>query len=371
MQNYDNRACPAMRFMRLSLISLTLILKPLISCPQTMVAASGPAIVLDPGHGGQDDGAKGAICNEKQVTLKICRKIQAVLAEKLPDAAIFFTRESDLFVPLHERAKIANDLNADLFISVHCNAVSANQSKIRGTETYVMGLHKAKENLDVARRENEAILLEHSNDQHYQGINLETPETFILLNHIQDQHLQQSISLAKSIELAFNQGHPGKSKGVKQAGFHVLHQVSMPAVLVECGYMTQKEEESFLCSAEGQAKIAEMIADGIIRYLDLSPVYPSIAMQDIRSKGHASQIKEEEAFIYKIQLASAKNKPAPNSVWYSDPNFEILREGEVFKLVYGSFLSLADANEEKTRLKQDGFKDAFIVRYKEDQKQNK
>lgn len=371
MQNYDNRACLAMQFIVYNLISLTLYLSPNISRAQIMSSFDGPAIVLDPGHGGEDDGAKGSDCVEKQITLSICKKIQAILADKLPQAAVFLTREADTFVALHERARFANDLDAELFVSVHCNAILSNQSKVRGTETYVMGLHKAKENLEVARRENNAISLEQASDAHYHGLNFESPESFIVLNHIQDQHLQQSITLAKAIESEFGLAHPGKSKGVKQAGFHVLHQVSMPAVLIECGYMTHREEENYLCSARGQQEIAHMISKGIIRFLQLNPVYPSLAMQDVRSKGIAMPAADESLIIYKIQLASAKNKPAHGSVWYSDPNYEILQEGDAYKLVYGSFISPEDANEEKERMKQQGFKDAFIIKFKEDQKQSK
>jgi len=360
-----------MQFIAYNLICLTLYFSPLISEAQTLSSYAGPTIVLDPGHGGQDDGAKGASCYEKQITLAICKKIQAFLAEKLPQAAVYFTREMDAFVALHERARIANDLDAELFVSIHCNAIPSNQSKVRGTETYVMGLHKAKENLEVAKRENNAIALEQASDVHYKGVDFESPESFIVLNHIQDQHLQQSISLAKAIEGEFGMGHPGKSKGVKQAGFHVLHQVSMPAVLIECGYMTHREEENYLCSAKGQQEIANMIGLGIIRYLQPNPVYPSITMHDIRAKGLVTSTEEESFVIYKIQLASAKNKPAHGSVWYSDPNYEILQEGNSYKLVYGSFISPDDANEEKERMKQHGFKDAFIIKFKEDQKQSK
>ncbi|MBK7912190.1 MAG: N-acetylmuramoyl-L-alanine amidase [Saprospiraceae bacterium] len=371
MQNYDNRACLAMQFIVYNLISLTLYFGPFISTAQNLSYYGGPTIVLDPGHGGQDDGAKGKDCSEKQITLAVCKKVQGILAEKLPKAAVYFTRESDVFVALHERARIANDLDAELFISVHCNAVPSNQSKVRGTETYVMGLHKARENLEVARRENNAIALEHASDIHYKGIDFESPESFIVLNHIQDQHLQKSITLAKSIESEFDLEHPGHSKGVKQAGFHVLHQVSMPAVLIECGYMTHPEEVSYLCSAKGQQELAEMIARGIVRYFSVNPIYPSIAMQDIQSKAAVKSVSEESLVIYKIQLAAAKNKPAQGSVWYSDPNYEILQEDGAYKLVYGSFISQEDANEEKERMKQQGFKDAFIIKFKEDQKQTK
>ncbi|MGB4970970.1 MAG: N-acetylmuramoyl-L-alanine amidase, partial [Saprospiraceae bacterium] len=369
MQNYDSSSSIASVCKILKFILITTYISISVLKAQQPLFSSGVAIVLDPGHGGKDEGAIGKLCSEKQVCLSICNKIQHLINDQIPDAAVFFTRQTDTFIPLHARSKMANELNADLFISVHCNALPGNHASVRGTETYVMGLHKAESNLNVAKRENAAIFLESITDNHYDVLNFENPESFIVLNHLQDQFIQQSNRLAKSVEDAFAKRHPGKSKGVKQAGFHVLHQVSMPGILVECGYMTNSDEEKYLCSSSGQWEIAQMIVEGISNHLLVNPVYPTIAMSEPTKKTGTLK-KEANDLIYKIQLASSRSCPAPQSSWRANPEFEIIKEGELYRLVYGSFLSLEEARKEKEIMSQKGFHDAFIIKYAGDRKIN-
>ncbi len=367
MQNYNSSATLPKAY-KLLLVSLILILSvqsQLIA--QDLVLFSGPTIVLDAGHGGADEGAKGNLCSEKQITLSISNKVQLLLIDKMPEAAVYFTRQIDTFLPLHARAKFANDMDADYFISIHCNAMPNNHKHIRGTETYVMGLHKAEDNLAVAQRENAAILLEASTDEHYDKIDFASPASFIMLNHLQDQYMQQSIALAKSIEDEFAIRHPGKSKGVRQAGFHVLHQVSMPGILIEAGYMTNTDEEKYLCSESGQWQIAEMIADGIVNNLSTKPISPSISMAQSTMKG-GKQPSKPDNYIYKIQLAAMKTYPPQQSKWRTNLDFEIIEDRGVFKVVYGSFLTFDDANKEKAALKRAGYKDAFVIKFLEDKK---
>jgi N-acetylmuramoyl-L-alanine amidase len=370
MQNYNSSATLAKTYKLLTAILLILFSCPFRLAAQDLQLSSGPVIVLDAGHGGSDEGARGTICSEKQITLSISKKIQSLLFDKMPEAAVYFTRQTDSFIPLHERAKMANDLDANYFISIHCNAMPGNHKQIRGTETYVMGLHKAEENLAVAQRENAAILLESGSSEHYDPLDLSSPASFITLNHIQDEYMQKSIALARSIEDAFSKKHPGKSKGVKQAGFHVLHQVSMPCVLIETGYMTNPEEEKYLCSESGQWEIAEMIADGITNQISNKPVYPTIAMTDVTPKGGGKNPKKSDDYIYKIQLAAMKNYPPEQSKWRRNLDFEIIKDGEVYKVVYGSFLTAEDANKEKSELKRAGYKDAFVIKFLADKKVN-
>lgn len=361
MQNYNSLARPAKYVHVLFLIIFNILICLNIVSAQEPVAYPGPVIVLDAGHGGADDGAKGQYCVEKQVTLAIARKVQHILAEKLPEANIFFTRQTDTFIPLHARAKYANDLDADLFISIHCNAMPGNHKHIRGTETYVMGMHKAEENLEVAKRENSAILLESGSEAHYTTMDLASPATYITLNHYQDQNIKQSISLAQSIEDAFQENHPGKSKGVKQAGFLVLHQVSMPAVLVEAGYLTNSDDERYLCSDSGQMQVADMISKGIIRHLRTSPVHPAIVMINTTQKGETTP--KPDNYIYKIQLASFSFNPPEDSRWRKNPDYEILEVDNSYCVVYGSFLSFDEANKEKELIRKQGISDAFVVKF--------
>lgn len=369
MQNYDSSATLPKACKLLTPFFLCLFFVQGQSIAQDVPLFSGPAIVLDAGHGGTDEGAKGTICSEKQITLSICNKVQILLIDKMPEAAVYFTRQTDTFLPLHARAKFANDMDVDYFISIHCNAMPGNHKNIRGTETYVMGLHKAEENLAVAQRENAAILLETATGEHYAGTDLTSPASFIMLNHLQDQYMQQSISLAKSIEESFAKRHPGKSRGVRQAGFHVLHQVSMPGILIEVGYLTNPDDEKYLCSESGQWQIAEMIADGIANNLSGKPVYASVAMEQSATKGGKHPLKNDN-YIYKIQLAAMKTYPPQQSKWRTNQDFEIIQDDGVFKVVYGSFLSQEDANKEKAELKRAGYKDAFVIKFLADKKIN-
>ncbi|HEX5625758.1 MAG TPA: N-acetylmuramoyl-L-alanine amidase [Saprospiraceae bacterium] len=367
MQNYDTTATIAMAGKVLyTAFFLAVLFQPALRAQSYQ---AGPVLVLDPGHGGKDPGAKGKTCMEKQVTLALCLKIQDRLYDLMPDAAVYMTRQCDTFIPLHARAAMANERQADLFISIHCNALHNHTNGIRGTETYVMGLHKAEENLAVARRENEAILMEASENDHYQDLDFSGPASHIVLCHLQDQYLHESIALAKSIEQAFDRRHPGKSRGVRQAGFHVLHQVSVPGILVETGYISHPEEEKYLCSEQGQRELADMICEGILRYFKRQPAHPVMAMLEPSIKG-VKPSAESSDYIYKIQLAASKDKPVPGSEWYDKPEYEVIQDGEYYRLVFGSFLTADEARKEKDRLQTRGFKDAFIIRFLGDKMMN-
>ncbi|MBK9269985.1 MAG: N-acetylmuramoyl-L-alanine amidase [Saprospiraceae bacterium] len=217
-------------------------------------------VVLDAGHGGHDSGAKGKSCLEKEINLSVCKLTAELLRDKMPNSRIVFTREDDQFVSLQKRAQAANQNKAGLFVSIHCNAHK--DRTIRGSETYIMGLHKTAENLEVAQTENAIFLheLESENIQH------NTPESHILMSHYLEQNLMEGLRFAEDCENKFGVCHPGGSRGVRQAGFLVLHQVVIPAVLVELGYLSHPEEEQWLCSAEGQCQLAQALADSIVDY---------------------------------------------------------------------------------------------------------
>src|SRR5215831_12221573 len=220
-------------------------------------------IVLDAGHGGHDTGCRGAHSNEKDVTLAIVLKIGAMMQKTYPDIKVIYTRTTDEFIELYERANIANRNNADLFISIHCNA-NRNTSAY-GTETWLMGLHKSEDNLEVSKRENDVILLEDNYQQNYDGFDPNSPEGYIILSMNQNAHLNQSIDLASKVEDEFRKD--GRtSRGVKQAGFLVLWRTTMPSILVETGFLTNREEEKYLVSPKGQNEIATSVLNAITAY---------------------------------------------------------------------------------------------------------
>ena len=222
-------------------------------------------VVIDAGHGGHDPGCHGASAHEKHVTLAIAKKLGEQLQQRFPGLKVVLTRDKDVFIPLYERADIANKHNADLFISIHCNAMPGNNSGTYGTETYVMGLHTAQYNLEVAKRENAAILLEENYQKNY-DYNPNSPEGHIMISMFQNAYLKQSLQFAELVENKLNLQAKRKSRGVKQAGFVVLKATAMPSVLVEVGFLTNPSEEQFLNGQYGQDQVAGAMLEAFTLY---------------------------------------------------------------------------------------------------------
>lgn len=221
-------------------------------------------VVIDAGHGGHDPGCSGAHSREKHIALAISKKLAEIMRERFPALQVILTRDKDVFIPLQERAAIANRNEADMFISIHCNYMPGS-SATRGTETYVMGLHTADENLEVAKRENAAILHEDNYVENYGGYDPNSPEGHIMLSMFQNAFLEQSISLANKVEERFAES-ARKSRGVKQAGFLVLRETAMPSILIEAGFLSSRREEGYLKTAEGQLVIANAILEAFAEY---------------------------------------------------------------------------------------------------------
>lgn len=244
--------------------------KPIINSLLDSMRHQDPAyhiktVVIDAGHGGHDPGCHGASAHEKHVTLAIAKKLGEQLRQRFPDLKVVLTRETDIFIPLYERADIANKNNADLFISIHCNAMPGNNSGTYGTETYVMGLHTAQYNLEVAKRENAAILLEDNYQKNY-DYNPNSPEGHIMISMFQNAYLKQSLQFAELVENKLNVQAKRRSRGVKQAGFVVLKATAMPSVLVEVGFLTNPSEEQFLNGQFGQDQVAGAMAEAFTVY---------------------------------------------------------------------------------------------------------
>lgn len=241
----------------------------LIPCFQHSAYGQNPGyriktIVLDAGHGGKDPGCAGASSKEKDNALAIVLQLGALLEANFPEVKVIYTRDSDVFVELNERAAIANRNNADLFICVHCNAMSV--SSAHGAETYVLGLHKAEHNLAVAMRENASIYLEDDYQTNYEGYDPNSAEARIFGSNWQSAYLEQSILLAQYVQQFAASEAFREDRGVKQAGFIVLKETAMPSVLIETGYLTNATEEEYLASAEGQEQMAMAIFKAVRAY---------------------------------------------------------------------------------------------------------
>jgi N-acetylmuramoyl-L-alanine amidase len=235
-------------------------------------------VVIDAGHGGHDPGAIGRYSKEKNINLNVALKLGQQIKEYCPDVKVIYTRKSDVFIPLDRRAEIANDAKADLFISIHTNALAKNNS-VTGASTWTLGLAKSPANLEVAKRENSVILYESDYKTRYAGFNPNSAESYIIFEFMQDKYMSQSVHLASLIQKEFRQTCSRIDRGVHQAGFLVLKASAMPSILVELGFISNPNEEEYLNSKNGSSTLAKGIFRAFLTYK---------REQEIRLKGNNS-----------------------------------------------------------------------------------
>ena len=320
-------------------------------------------VVIDAGHGGHDPGCVGSKSKEKDIALAIALQTGQKIKSLHPDVEVIYTRITDVFLPLHTRASIANKAEADVFISIHCNSVANN--KPYGTETFVLGLHKAKENLEVAKRENQVIFFEEDYQENYGGYDPNSPEGHIFLSFMQNAFLKQSIGLAEQIENNFKR-YDRHSRGVKQGGLLVLKHATMPAVLVEVGFLSNPDEEAFLMSAQGKEKMSQGIANAFSSYKMRSEAFSS---DWIAEKSSSSTEMENGMVEFCVQFASSSSNQVPEIKTFKTwGTLRIREEGKSFKYQIGNLPSYEAALEKRVFIQSKGYKDAFIVAYRHQQK---
>lgn len=344
-------------------------------CPKTLLFAQGTSnkfvVVLDAGHGGHDPGNLGNGYKEKNIALNIVLEVGKEL-EKNKDIKVIYTRKTDVFLKLHERAAIANKADADLFVSVHCNSFTNNA---HGTETFVLGLHANERNFNVAKKENEVIYLEEDYEKHYEGFDPNSPESLIGLTLMQEEYLDQSIQLASLIETNFTSKLKRKSRGVKQAGFWVLHNTYMPSVLVETGFLTYKPEGSYLNSNRGQKEMSTAIKDAILVYKNnLDQNVGSIININEGTQENdrvIESITESEPKIYKditfkVQIAASSRKLQPKPYNFNGlDNISREKFDKLYKYYFGSTSDYNEIKELQIEAKAKGYSSAFIVAFKD------
>ena len=250
-------------------------------------------LVIDAGHGGHDAGARGAISMEKNVNLSVALQFGRYVEKYMPEVRVIYTRKTDKFVSLIERANIANRANADLFISVHTNALPAGKIA-RGFETYTLGMHRAKDNLDVAMRENSVISMEKDYKQTYQGFDPKSSESYIIFEFIQGKNMERSVELARMIQRKVCDNANRPDKGVHQAGFLVLRETSMPSCLIELGFITTPDEERILNNSDRVNDIAKSIYDGFAQYRNKYDKRVTVPYRPLQS-GDVEELKEQES----------------------------------------------------------------------------
>lgn len=333
------------------IFSTLLILFPLIVLGQ--LPADRFTIVLDPGHGGKDHGCSGHGSIEKKIVLDISKRVRERLLEDTNKFSVILTRNQDRFVPLYKRADIANSLKADLFISIHCNAI--NHTKTHGTETYVMGLHTEEENFKVAQRENASIFMEKDFSTTYDGFDPNSLESHIFLTMTQSVHREQSIRLADMVESEFRLYGERKSRGVKEAGFVVLRATTMPSILIENGFLTHKVESEFLASKEGLDIMSECIYRAIMKYYHLEMTQISKALE---SRPMDTKLEDSK---YSIQIMALQTKLPIKEIHVPDNKLiTIENKGGIYRYYYGGFANRTSAERILNELRKYGHSEAFI-----------
>ena len=276
-------------------------------------------LVIDAGHGGHDAGARGAISMEKNINLSVALQFGRYVEKYMPEVRVIYTRKTDKFVSLIERANIANRANADLFISVHTNALPAGKIA-RGFETYTLGMHRAKDNLDVAMRENSVISMEKDYKQTYQGFDPKSSESYIIFEFIQGKNMERSVELARMIQRKVCDNANRPDKGVHQAGFLVLRETSMPSCLIELGFITTPDEERILNNSDRVNDIAKSIYDGFAQYRNKYDKRVTVPYRPLQS-GDVEELKEQES---QHQVEPQRKNEAQKKV-------EVLKKTEALK----------------------------------------
>ncbi len=325
-------------------------------------------VVIDAGHGGKDPGKIG-VGNvlEKDVALNISLMTGRAIKEKFKDVKVVYTRDNDEFVSLYERARIANRLNADLFISVHANA-AANKSA-HGTETFTLGLHRTKANLETAKAENAVILMEDNYEAEYEGFDPKSDESYVALTLMQSAFMEQSLSIADKVQREFTDlGR--RDRGVKQAGFLVLYKTTMPSILIETGFVTNAEESKYLSKKENQEVIATAISEAFGNYKAEiegreQEIEQSLPDDMPKPAENTKSRKAQKGILFKVQIASSSNQ-----IELKPENFnglegvEELQVDGTYKYTYGAVSDFDEALKVQTKLRKHKYKDAFLIAVK-------
>jgi N-acetylmuramoyl-L-alanine amidase len=333
-------------------------------------------VVIDPGHGGHDPGAVGRQSKEKNINLSVALKLGNMIQRNFKDVNVIYTRDRDKFVELYMRAQIANQNKADLFISIHCNA-SENRA-MQGAETYVMGLHKSKANLDIAKLENASILLESDYQSTYDGFDPNSDESYILFNLHQNANLDRSTLFASAVQSQMTKRTGLQNRGVRQAGFLVLYKTAMPSVLVETGYISNSTDEKFLISSQGQDFVASAIFNAFKSFA--TPGNNHVDKSEAKAETDTSEEKNEVSIPaevitasskleFRIQVATSATKlPESARIFTEFKQVKMYKHGGMFKYTVGSYPDPDKAKKNLEVVKSRGYGDSFIVIFRNNER---
>ena len=338
-------------------------------------------VVIDAGHGGKDPGAIGVTkVYEKDVALSVALKLGDLIKRNYPKTKVVYTRSTDVFIGLAERAKKANSISADLFISIHANA--AVNKKAAGAEVWVLGLHKSEAALEIAKKENSSILMEDDHGSKYQDFDPKDPDAYIGLAMRQNAYLDQSLNLANAVQRRFVNDANRTDRGVKQAGFMVLYRTTMPSILIELGFLSHASEEKYLSSSIGQTRLSESIFKGFSEYKNMiDGVNNSIKNTSPNEKitesnkpslekpKTVSTVNQKDRVVFKVQISASSV-----SINTTPENFKGVKEVEqfeqkgIYKYTVGNFFTFEQAKTKQTSVRKLGFDSAFIIAFYNGQK---
>lgn len=343
--------------------------------PKTNITPAVTRVVIDAGHGGKDPGNLGTgryKITEKTIALNVSLQVGEYIKEAFPDVEVLYTRDDDTFVPLHERTKFANSNGADIFISIHCDAFTRESAK--GCGSYVMGPAKTEANLRMAQKENAAILLEEDRQDNYGDLDPNSPEGLIELSLRQNTHIHQSLRFAKHVQDQMRTRVGRTDRGVKQAPFWVISFTTMPSVLVELGFLTNKEEEDFLIGEQGQTYVASAIYRAFKKYKTDLETIEAATNEPTEKQEEVTEVESipegdmdapvADGIAFKVQLLSSS---APieitDEAFKGLKNVEMRRDKDLYKYLYGSAASYISAKELQKTVRKTGYKGAFIVAF--------
>ncbi len=344
----------------------------LCATPRTFAQNKPFTVVIDPGHGGKDPGAVGTSTREKDVVLSVGLQLGALIEQHHKDVKVVYTRDSDRFVELNKRAEIANKAHADLFISLHCNALDRKRTSPQGVETFVLGLHRSKDNLDVAKAENAVIMYEEDYSLTYEGFNPNEPESYIIFEFMANTFLSQSVYLATIVQNQLVTGAKRVNRNVRQAGFLVLREVAMPSILVELGYISNPNEEKYLKSNSGQRALASAIYQGFKEYKREHDKKSYVFNGNSSSRDQFASAAVEGVTTgdreYRIQFLTSSLKYEQGAKVFKglDPVGHYV-DGGLYKYTYGSTSNQAEITRTLRDVRRK-FKDAFVIEFVEGQR---
>ena len=344
-------------------------------------------VVIDAGHGGHDPGAIGKISKEKNINLNVALKVGNLIKNNCDDVKVIYTRSKDVFIPLDRRAEIANNAKADLFISIHTNAL-ANNRTAKGASTWTLGLAKSDANLEVAKRENSVILYESDYQTRYAGFNPNSAESYIIFEFMQDKYMEQSVHLASLMQKQFRHTCKRLDRGVHQAGFLVLKASAMPSILIELGFISTPEEERYLNSETGATTMAKGIYHAFLNYkreheIRLTGVSKTVIPteqkeQDIEKENDrpvtvqkvAESATNDNEITFKIQILTSSKPLAKNDKRLKGlKGVDYYKEKDIYKYTYGASGDYNMVLRTKRTITAK-FKDAFIIAFRDGEKMN-